>query len=109
MHAFHGVMPEERVTGNDFLTSIRVAYPWQEAALTDDLRHTLNYAELAEIVKREMSIPSSLLEHVAGRIAKAVFESFDKATEVEISITKCHPPMDVTSDGATVSLKATQS
>jgi dihydroneopterin aldolase len=71
---------------------------------SDDVADTLNYAELCQIVKREMAVPSKLLEHVAGRIGRAVFEAFPEATALELSLTKINPPMGADCDGAGVEL-----
>lgn len=46
---------------------------------TDNLEATLNYAEVYEVVKTEMGVPSRLLEHVAGRIRSGLLENFLKS------------------------------
>ena len=63
-YAFHGVMPQERKVGGEFLVSVKVGYPLEQAMRSDDVANTLNYAELYELVKKEMMQPSNLLEHV---------------------------------------------
>ena len=57
-YAFHGVMPQETQVGGEFLVSLRVGYPIQGAMETDDVADTLNYAELFQLVKQQMDIPS---------------------------------------------------
>ena len=69
---------------------------------TDRLEDTLSYADLVALVKREMAQPSALLEHVAGRIAKAVLLSYPQAEQVMVRITKLNPPMNADCDGAGV-------
>ncbi len=101
-HAFHGVMPQERRVGGDFLVSLKVGYPISKAMGSDDVADTLNYAELYELVRREMSQPSSLLEHVVGRIAEAIEKAFPDVTSAEIRISKVNPPMGSDSKGAEV-------
>ena len=101
-YAFHGVMPQETQVGGEFLVSLRVGYPIQTAMETDDVADTLNYAELYQLVKREMEIPSKLLEHVAGRIVKAIGEQFPKVSSIHLKITKKNPPMGADCDGAGV-------
>ncbi|MCM1079746.1 MAG: dihydroneopterin aldolase [Bacteroidales bacterium] len=104
VHAYHGVLEQERRVGNDYLINIKVEYPWLQAAKTDDVRDTLNYAVLAEIVMEQMAVPSALLEHVAGRIAEKVRERFPECTSVDLRITKVAPPMPCDCDGAGVRL-----
>ena len=36
-HAFHGVMPQERLTGNDYSVSIRIGCNVEKAMLSDDI------------------------------------------------------------------------
>lgn len=103
-HANHGVMPQERTVGADFTVDLRVAYPFEAAMHSDDVVDTLNYARLYDIVKREMAQPSQLLEHVAGRIGKAVFEAFPKTGSLELRITKQNPPMGADCKGVGVEI-----
>ena len=104
-HAFHGVMPQERQVGGDFLLSLRVGYPIDKAMESDDVADTLNYATLFDLAKREMDIPSQLLEHVAGRIAKAITTAFPEVTSIDLELTKQNPPMGADCEGAGVVLK----
>jgi dihydroneopterin aldolase len=71
---------------------------------SDEVSDTVNYAELFEMVKAEMSIPSNLLEHVAGRIAKAVFNAYRDVTAIDLTIVKDNPPMGAHCRGAGVEL-----
>ncbi len=106
-HAFHGVMAQERKVGGDFSVSLRVGVDLSRPMASDDVADTLNYATLYEVVKREMAIPSQLLEHVAGRIGQAVFEAFPQVTSVDLTLTKLNPPMGADSEGAGVELHLT--
>lgn len=102
LYAFHGVMPQERRVGGWFVVTLRVHYDISQAFASDDVAHTVNYAQLCQIVESEMSKPSNLLEHVAGRVADAVFGQFPEVSELELSITKENPPMGANCDGAGV-------
>ena len=101
-HAFHGVLPQERQVGGDFLVTVRVGYPLERAMETDNVDDTLDYAALYALVKKEMAEPSELLEHVAGRIVKAITASFPKVTSVDLELTKLNPPMGADCEGAAV-------
>ena len=103
-HAFHGVLPQERQVGGDFLLTLRVGYPLAKAMESDDVADTLNYATLYDIAKREMDIPSQLLEHVAGRIINAVMTAFPSVTSIDLELTKQNPPMGADSEGAGIVL-----
>ena len=101
-YAFHGVMPQEQKVGGEFLVDLRVGYPIEKAMETDEVSDTLNYAELYALVKQEMETPSRLLEHVAGRIARAIQERFPLVSSIDLKITKKNPPMGADCDGAGV-------
>ena len=101
-YAFHGVMPQERSVGGEFLVSVKVGYPLEKAMSSDDVADTLNYAALYELVKKEMMQPSSLLEHVMGRIVEAIEKACPEVTSVEVKIKKVNPPMGSDCKGAEV-------
>jgi dihydroneopterin aldolase len=101
-YAFHGVMPQERSVGGEFLVSVKVGYPLEKAMSSDDVADTLNYAALYELVKKEMMQPSALLEHVMGRIVEAIEKAFPEVTSVEVKIKKVNPPMGSDCKGAEV-------
>lgn len=103
-YAFHGVMPQERRVGADFLVNLRVGYPLEQAMQSDEVGDTLNYAALYEVVKTEMMQPSNLLEHVAGRIADAIVKHFPQVTSIDLALTKQNPPMGADCDGAGVEI-----
>ena len=99
-HAFHGVLPQEGIVGNDYLVNLVLDYDFSSAMQTDELQGTLNYAEVYQKVREEMVVPSKLLEHVAGRIAHRLFSDFPEIQKLQLSITKVNPPMGADSDGA---------
>ena len=103
-HAFHGVTPMEKKVGADFTVSVRAAVDISAAVEHDIVDVTLDYAALYEVVKREMMIPSSLIEHVAGRIGEAVFAAFPQVKTLDITLTKLNPPMGADCLGAGVEL-----
>ena len=105
-YAYHGVLPQERRVGGEFQVSLRVHYNIGQAMDTDQVTHALNYASLYELVRREMAVPSQLLEHVAGRIARAVLDTWPEAMTVDLELTKLNPPMGADCAGAGVTLRA---
>ena len=104
-YAYHGVMEQERRVGGEYLVSLQVEADLSCAVNSDTVADTVNYALLYEVVKREMAEPSQLLEHVAGRIGQRVLDNFQQVTALTVSVTKCNPPMDADSKGASVELR----
>ena len=103
-HAFHGVMPQERQVGADFVLDLKVGYPLERAMQSDEIADTLNYAALYDLVAREMQQPSKLLEHVAGRIVEAISQAFPQVTSIDLELTKQNPPMGADCEGASVEI-----
>ena len=103
-HAFHGVMPQERLTGNDYSVSLRIGYPVSDACLSDEVADTLNYALVYDIVSQEMNVPSKLLERVAYRIADRLFRKFKLITILDVNINKLNPPFGADCYGAGIEL-----
>ena len=64
IYAYHGVLPQERIIGSFFYININIKTDFSLAAQTDQIKDTINYADLYEVIKHEMMIPSQLLEHL---------------------------------------------
>ena len=104
-YAYHGVMEQERRVGGEYLVSLQVEADLSGAVISDSVADTVNYAELYDVVRREMAQPSQLLEHVAGRIGKAVVSEFQGVEKAEVKILKLNPPMGANCDGAGVEVE----
>ena len=102
VRAFHGVMPQERTVGGDFTVSVEVTVPMMDAVKSDCVDDTINYAVITDIVRQEMAVPSALLEHVAGRIAEKLFQTFPGIEKVWVEVRKENPPMGADCKGAGV-------
>jgi len=92
-HAFHGVYPHERESGNWFEVDIAVETNIQEGAVQDDLSKTINYETLYQFVKEEMEKPSKLLETVAEKIVERVMTELPEVDQMELKIAKINPPI----------------
>lgn len=101
-HAYHGIYPHERSSGNKFEVDVLVETEFSDSAFHDDLSGTINYEELYLLVKEEMAKPSKLLETVGHAIAKKTLETFREAKSVEVKISKFNPPIGGVCRKATV-------
>lgn len=101
-HALHGVLPQERVTGNDYELTLRIGYPMEQAMLSDEVGYTLNYAEVYALAEEEMQIPCNLVERVAGRISERLLRQFPEIRSIDLWLTKNNPPMGADCEGAGV-------
>ncbi len=93
IYAYHGVLEQEKQTGNYFIIDLKIYLDLHRAALSDSLDDTVSYAEIYSIVKEEMDIPAHLLEHVAGRIVLRIKKEFPSIHKVKIKLSKLNPPV----------------
>lgn len=107
-HSYHGVLPQERKTGNDYVVNLRIRYDVTEALTSDDVNDTLNYAEVFKVVSQEMDVPSALIERVAGRMGSRLFRTFPAIESIDLKIIKVNPPMGACCDGAGVEVHLTK-
>ena len=106
LYAFHGALPQENKVGGWYTLNLRAKIDNHESIASDNLEATVNYADIYEVVRSEMQIPSKLLEHVCGRILERLFEKFSIIGEIEISLTKDTPPMGGDRLSSSVRIKA---
>ena len=92
-HAYHGCLEHEKELGNTFRVTVSMELDTSIAGRTDKLDETLNYQLVYDVVKREMEIPSQLIEHAAQRIIEAVFGQFTQIQMLKVQLSKLNPPL----------------
>lgn len=92
-HAFHGCYELERKTGSHFEVSLRIETPIGEVADTDDVSKAVNYLNVYQCVKEQMSISSHTIERVASNIIQALKSGFPQILHVECKVCKIAPPL----------------
>ena len=102
--AYHGCLEQEKVRGNSFTVDFRGELDLSAAAESDNLNDTVNYGEIYDIIAEEMSIPSELLENVAGRIMKAIESRLPQLVTFSIRVSKKKPPVDGVAQWSRVTL-----
>jgi 7,8-dihydroneopterin aldolase/epimerase/oxygenase len=107
-HAFHGVYPHERESGNYFTVDIAVEADVTKGASLDDLGGTVNYETLFQIVRNEMEKPSKLLESLAEKIIEGVFSQLPTVESIELKIAKQNPPIGGKCKRAVVTVATTR-
>lgn len=93
-YAKHGCYREEQLVGNTFLVLIKIQVNLQNAALSDELKDTINYHTIYELTKEEMNKTSRLLEHVAARIISRIKTEFEQIEKIQVKVSKNNPPFD---------------
>ena len=103
--AYHGLYPEERQKGNDFVVNMQVSYI-PRAGTIASLEDTLDYGVLFDIMNSIMQQPVDLLETLVQSIAYSVHNKFSQVKEVTVTVEKLNPPIDKFSGSAAVSFTA---
>lgn len=102
LHAHHGVLEQERLCGNEFEVSVTMDVDYDGS---DRLESTVNYAEVIGVVRREMSQPSALIEHVAARIGAAIREQFPMVKGGSVTVAKLLPPVTARLESVSATLE----
>ncbi|MGI8535271.1 MAG: dihydroneopterin aldolase [Mycobacteriales bacterium] len=91
----HGVLPEERRDGQDFLVDVVLHLDLRPAGDADDLSRTVDYGELAERLAAVVAgEPVDLLETLAGRLADVCLEP-PLVRTAEVTVHKPQAPIRV--------------
>lgn len=89
----HGVFPEEKAMGQKFVIDIELSLDLKKAGLTDDLAHTLNYADIYATVKNITTLQNfNLIEALAEAIAQEILAAY-RPEQVVVKVQKPHAPI----------------
>ncbi len=95
LKAFHGVFSEEKVNGQMFELDITAETDIKKAQLSDDLEHTVSYAEIIETVKEVFTAQSyNLLECVVNKVCTEILSAYPKLESVTVLLKKPEAPID---------------
>ncbi len=101
----HGVLPSERENGQFFVVDVSLVSDTRDAAQSDDLANTINYADVASSVANIISGDAvDLIETLAQRIADCCL-AFDRVRGVRVVVHKPSAPIDVTFDDVVVTIE----
>lgn len=100
--SYHGVGEQEQLVGNEFIINLKLKVDILQAGKTDELSDTISYADVYDVIKREMAIPSKLLEHVCYRISTSLFHLFPTIEAIDLKLAKRNPPIGADLDCAGV-------
>lgn len=103
LYGFHGVSAEEQAVGSWFQIDVSLnAKVTFDALNHDNLRGTVDYSGVLEVIKKEFAVNSKLMEHLAYRIAKRLFSYSQSISQIQIRIQKKTPPMPTNVDSSAV-------
>lgn len=92
-HARHGVLDFEKAGGNTFRVSVYLTVRDTVGMESDVIADTVDYRQVYDVVSREMSQMSDLIEHVAYRIRQSLRQEFPQAEGIRVVVGKKNPPL----------------
>lgn len=104
-YSYHGCLIEEGKIGSDYSVDIEVKTNLNKSSLSDDLKDTVDYVLLNQIVVEEMAIRSNLLEHVAQRIIQRVFKEVTTISSIKLGVSKLNPPIGGDVEAVTIEME----
>lgn len=94
LFCYHGVNPEEKVDGQNFVFSIEASVDLSKPCFTDNVDDTVSYAKIIKTVRRvALSEKNDLIERVAQRVSDALFDEFLMIKALKISVKKPQAPI----------------
>lgn len=92
--AYHGVNPEEKETGQNFVFDIDIYVNMTTACFSDNVDDTVNYAKVVKTVTRAFTAQKfNLIERAAQVVADAVLEEYPEVFKVDLTLKKPEAPM----------------
>ena len=108
-YGYHGCLNEEREQGQDFYVDVTLSLSLHSAGKSDELKNTVNYAAVFEIVKSIVEGQSyHLIEAVAERIADTVLERYPEVRTIEVTVHKPSAPLPGNFQDAAVTIRRAQ-
>lgn len=93
LHAFHGIFEGEEKVGNDYIINVEVKFE-ENSNDIEDIRDTINYADLYNIIRQRMNIPTGLLEKVCESIVRHIKHHYPFVKAITLSIQKLQAPIE---------------
>lgn len=106
LYCHHGVFKEENVLGQKFLVTLILYMDTRPAGETDELKQSINYAEVAHFVKDQMEQKSfRLIEAAAEQLAQQILFRFPRIQRVSVEIKKPWAPILLPLDTVSVCIE----
>ena len=104
VRGFHGVLPEERENGQDFVVDAVLTVDTRAAAASDDLAATVDYGDLATRLAGVVSgEPVNLIETLAARLADVCCTD-PRVISARVTVHKPSAPIPLAFDDVSVTV-----
>lgn len=106
IYSHHGVLKEENILGQKFLVSVTLFVDAHQAAKQDDLKQSINYAEVAYFIKDFMEQHTfQLIETVAEQLAYGILKQFPLTEQVKLEVKKPWAPILLPLDTVSIEIE----
>ncbi len=94
LFAYHGVNPEEKVDGQNFVLDITVTLNADNAKKSDDVNDTVSYAKIIKTARAVFCEKSyDLIETAANKVGVAIMEAYPTLDSVTVLLMKPEAPI----------------
>jgi len=101
----HGVLPQEAVLGQRFYISLEARLDLAPAGRSDDVAHTVSYADLTQIaVEIATERRFNLIEALAETIAATILDRFAPVEAITVRVDKPSAPVPAILDGVSIEI-----
>ncbi len=103
--SYHGCLVEESKIGSEYSVDLEIKTDLRKSSVSDELADTVDYVLLNRIVVEEMAVRSNLLEHVAHRILKRIFDQIPQVSRIIVAVSKINPPIGGDVESVTIEME----
>ncbi len=94
LFAYHGVNPEEKVDGQNFVLDITAELDVKKAQMSDNVDHTVSYAKIIKTATAVFTAQSyNLIETAANKVGMEIMETYPKLKSVTVLLKKPEAPI----------------
>lgn len=94
LFAYHGVNPEEKENGQDFIFDIELYVNMNKACHSDNVEDTVSYAKVVKTVRRVFTAQKyDLLERCAEVTVQAILDEYSEVLRVDLTLKKPQAPV----------------
>ena len=94
LFAYHGVNPEEKVDGQNFILDITAQLDATKAKLSDNVDDTVSYAKIIKTVIAVFTAQSyDLIEAAANKVGMEIIKTYPQLQSVTILLKKPEAPI----------------
>lgn len=106
IYAYHGVFYEEKEEGQFFLISAELFLDLRSSSMSDDLRETVSYDDVAHLIEKVVTEEKwNLIEAVAESVASEILLTYGRVRKLRVRVDKPDAPIGLAFDTVSVTLE----